>query len=79
MEESDTIGNVVPMLDLTALDRCDRCGAQAYHRATKPGMTELLFCAHHHKDHKNALLEQYWLIESDESPLDPVPVEAYIE
>lgn len=30
------------------LDRCDRCGAQAYHRAThlKTG-NELLFCNHH--------------------------------
>lgn len=34
--------------EMTALDRCDRCGAQAYVRAvlgTSGG--ELLFCGHH--------------------------------
>lgn len=31
---------------LTALDRCDLCGAQAYVRATLAS-GELLFCAHH--------------------------------
>ncbi len=32
---------------LTAADRCDRCGAQAYVRATMGSGFELLFCAHH--------------------------------
>lgn len=36
---------------LTALDRCDRCGAQAYMRATLSGGIELLFCAHHTLEH----------------------------
>ena len=31
---------------LTALDRCDQCGAQAYIRVGV-GSSELLFCAHH--------------------------------
>jgi hypothetical protein len=31
---------------LTAVDRCDSCGAQAYVRATL-ATGELLFCAHH--------------------------------
>lgn len=31
---------------LTALDRCDQCGAQAYIRVGVGG-SELLFCAHH--------------------------------
>jgi len=31
---------------LTALDRCDSCGAQAYVRATLAS-GELYFCAHH--------------------------------
>jgi len=40
---------------LTALDRCDRCGAQAYLRTEPvPGM-ELLFCAHHAKAHADKL------------------------
>jgi hypothetical protein len=39
---------------LTALDRCDSCGAQAYVRAT---MTtgDLLFCAHHAAEFKEKL------------------------
>ncbi len=42
---------------LTAQDRCDRCGAQAYVRATLPGGTELLFCGHHGNEHRPALLK----------------------
>jgi hypothetical protein len=37
---------------LTALDRCDRCGAQAYVRIGLAGGSELLFCAHHAREHK---------------------------
>lgn len=36
---------------LTALDRCDYCGAQAYIRATL-ATGELLFCAHHAAEFK---------------------------
>ena len=31
---------------LTASDRCDRCGAQAYVRVTLTSGGELLFCSH---------------------------------
>lgn len=37
---------------LTAADRCDRCGAQAYIRVTMPSGGELLFCAHHGHAHE---------------------------
>lgn len=40
---------------LTAVDRCDRCGAQAYARATMAGGVELLFCAHHWGVHRDAV------------------------
>ena len=40
---------------LTAADRCDRCGAQAYVRVTLPSGGELLFCAHHSKEHADKL------------------------
>lgn len=36
---------------LTAADRCDRCGAQAYVRARLHAGGELLFCAHHAREH----------------------------
>jgi len=67
------------MREFLAIDRCDRCGAQAKHAAKKPGCTELLFCNHHYRDHKDALLEAYWLIESDVSPAEPTPAAAYTE
>jgi hypothetical protein len=41
---------------LTAGDRCDACGAQAYLRATMPGGSELLFCGHHGAAHRPSLL-----------------------
>ena len=40
---------------LVVADRCDRCGAQAYVRATLHAGGELLFCAHHGKTHIPAL------------------------
>ena len=38
-----------------ALDRCDRCGAQAYVRATLATGGELMFCAHHGKEYAEKL------------------------
>lgn len=40
---------------LTAADRCDRCGARAYVRAIFPSGSCLLFCAHHARQHADAL------------------------
>ncbi len=40
---------------LTAIDRCDRCGAQAYIRATLASGADLLFCAHHAREYETAL------------------------
>jgi hypothetical protein len=42
---------------LTAVDRCDRCGAQAYLRVSLQGGGELLFCAHHAREHGDKLRE----------------------
>ena len=39
---------------LRAVDRCDRCGAQAYVSATVEGVP-LLFCGHHYRRHEDAL------------------------
>ena len=36
---------------LTATDRCDRCGAQAYLRVHLASGGELLFCGHHGREH----------------------------
>ncbi len=40
---------------LTALDRCDRCSAQAYLRAVLLNGGELMFCAHHGKKYAEKL------------------------
>ena len=40
---------------LTASDRCDRCGAQAYLRVQLASGSELLFCAHHAREHGEKL------------------------
>lgn len=40
---------------LNALDRCDRCGAQAYVRAVLLTGGELMFCAHHGKEYAEKL------------------------
>ena len=40
---------------LNALDRCDRCGAQAYVRAVLLNGGELMFFAHHGKEYAEKL------------------------
>ena len=40
---------------LSATDRCDRCGAQAYVRVVLDGGSDLLFCSHHWNEHENKL------------------------
>jgi hypothetical protein len=48
-------GALAPSKPLTAADVCDRCGARAYVRVLLPGSAELLFCAHHARQHAEAL------------------------
>lgn len=40
---------------LTRQDRCDRCSAQAFVRATLTGGLTLLFCGHHYRNHQDGL------------------------
>ena len=40
---------------LSAADRCDRCGAQAYLRVTLSTGGELLFCGHHARAHSDRI------------------------
>jgi len=54
-EGSDVTGAIAPTKPLTALDVCDRCGAQAYVRVLLANSGELLFCAHHGREHAKAL------------------------
>ncbi|HEY2059240.1 MULTISPECIES: DUF7455 domain-containing protein [Amycolatopsis] len=43
--------------ELTAVDRCDRCGAAAQVRAVLSSGGELLFCGHHAHEHEAKLKE----------------------
>ena len=48
-------GALAPSRPLNTGDRCDRCGAQAYVRVELVAGGELLFCAHHSREHSEAL------------------------
>jgi recombinational DNA repair protein (RecF pathway) len=50
----------------TALDRCDRCGAQATSRAVL-ARGELLFCGHHARKHADALAKVAAVVSSPPS------------
>ncbi|MCU1693443.1 MAG: uncharacterized protein JWM64_2534 [Frankiales bacterium] len=51
----DVTGTVTsPAPSLTAADRCDRCGAQAFVRVLLTS-GDLLFCAHHAKAYEDKL------------------------
>ena len=62
---------VAPGAALTAADRCDRCGAQAYLRVEMPSGAELYFCAHHGREHSDALREVATAIQDESERLQP--------
>ncbi len=63
---------LVPSLEnreLTAVDRCDACGARAWVRAVMPA-SDLLFCAHHAQKHLPALRQSALYIQDDRAQMD---------
>jgi hypothetical protein len=58
---------------LTALDRCDRCGAQAYLRIELAGGSDLLFCAHHSREHEQQIRSIAVSVHDETRELDPRP------
>jgi len=58
---------------LTAADRCDRCGARAYVRARLISGGELLFCAHHGREHLPKLQILSTDIQDETDRLTPPP------
>ena len=50
-------------------ERCDRCGARAAVRAILPGGADLLFCAHHGREHATKLRAMAVEIRDDEGVL----------
>jgi hypothetical protein len=69
-------GALAPTKPLTAVDRCDRCGAQAYVRVLLPSARELLFCAHHNRQHEEALAKVAVEIQDETERLSRATVEA---
>ena len=61
---------------LTAADRCDRCGAQAYLRVELVSGGELLFCAHHAREHSDALREVAASVTDETHRLGSTPTSA---
>lgn len=62
--------------ELTSMDRCDRCGAQAYVRVVLTGGTDLQFCGHHWSRHEDALRPQAERIVDETHRLAEVPASA---
>ena len=67
---------VAPSTPLSALDRCDRCGAQAYLRVELAGGGELLFCAHHAREHGDKLREIAIHVHDETEKLSTAPATA---
>lgn len=58
---------------LTAADRCDRCGAQAYLRVELRTGGELLFCAHHAREHGDKLREVAATVQDETAAVSDQP------
>ncbi len=63
---------------LSAGDRCDSCGAQAYVRVTIPSGS-LLFCGHHAAKHKDQLFAQALTWHDETFRLSPTAPEVTID
>lgn len=61
---------------LSAADRCDRCGAQAYLRVELQTGGELHFCAHHAREHGDKLREIAVSVQDETHKLEDTPAVA---
>jgi hypothetical protein len=74
--EANVTTATAPSTPLTAVDRCDRCGAQAYLRVSLQGGGELLFCAHHAREHGDKLREIAAYVHDETGKLAETPAVA---
>jgi hypothetical protein len=72
-------GALAPSKPLSAADRCDRCGAQAYVRASLPAGGELIFCAHHGRKFGESLRAAGAEIHDETERLNETPATALEE
>jgi len=68
-----------PTAQLTALDRCDRCGAQAYVRVILAAGGELLFCGHHFREHEARLRPLSLDVQDETAKLVETPATAPLD
>ncbi len=61
---------------LSAADRCDRCGAQAYLRVELQSGGELHFCAHHAREHGDKLRQIAASVQDETHKLAATPAAA---
>ena len=64
---------------LTAADRCDRCGAQAYIRVVLAAGGELLFCGHHGRRYEERLRAVAHTWQDERERLEATPATAGVE
>jgi hypothetical protein len=75
--EADVTTAVAPTsAALSAADRCDRCGAQAYLRVELQSGGELLFCAHHAREHGEKLKQIAVAVQDETHKLANTPSSA---
>lgn len=74
-----TTATTVAASPLTAIDRCDRCGAQAYVRAVLASGSDLLFCAHHWHENADALRAVAVSVQDELDRLSDVPATAALD
>ena len=78
--EADVTTAVAPAArSLSAEDRCDRCGAQAYLRVELHAGGELLFCAHHAREHGDKLRQVAVNFVDETHKLAETPQSAHLE
>lgn len=70
---------LTPASPLTAADRCDRCGAQAYLRVVLVSGGDLLFCAHHGRKFAPELQKVAAEIQDETEKLSATPPNAEAE
>ena len=76
---ADDVNATIGARPLTAEDRCDRCGAQAYIRATMESGFDLLLCAHHFRENEDRLRAVAIAIQDESERLADVPPVARLD
>jgi len=78
-KEEGAVTTTLTVSPLTAIDRCDRCGAQAYVRVTMSSGSELFFCAHHAREYEPRLKELSASIQDESERLTDTPAIASLD